>query len=93
MQVAPASDTISLELAGPRECSDLVEFLAGRGLTASLRETNDHCRLEIRLTQSPRALLRTAVRQALNAWLAERETPLVLAEEADDGYVLRPPSD
>ena len=93
MENTTASDSISVELTGPRECSDLVEFLESRGLTASLRETNDHCELEIGLAPSLDVLLRTVVHQALIAWLSERESPLVLAEMGDGTYVLRPASD
>lgn len=93
METTTTSDTISLELTGPRECTDLVEFLERRGLTASLCETNDHCELAIGLAPSPDVRLRTAVHGALTAWLAERESPLVLAENRDGTYVLRPAGD
>ena len=38
----------------------------------------------------PEERLRGEVWGALRDWLAETESPLVLAETADDGYLLRP---
>jgi hypothetical protein len=93
METATTLNTISVELTGPRQCSDLVEFLESRGLTASLQETDDHCELTVSFAPSPETALRTAVHNALIAWLAREGSPLVLAEDGDDTYVLRPPSD
>jgi hypothetical protein len=60
---------------------------------ASLRETDDHCELTVSFALSPEIELGTAVHNALIGWLAQQGLPLVLAEDGDETYVLRPPSD
>ena len=92
MEALTTTDTMTVELTGPHDCSELIAFLAGRGLEASLTETNDHCELEIGFAPSSEGL-RTAVRKALIDWLAEHDSPLLLTEAGDDELVLRPPSD
>lgn len=82
--------TIHVELTGPRTCSPLIEYLGSRGLAGRLVETDDHCELEVGYAVEPEERLRGEVWGALRDWLAETESPLVLAETPDDGYVLRP---
>ncbi len=87
------SQNVHVQLAGPRPCSELVDFLAVRGLAATLVETNDRCELEIGYAADPDERLRDDVAGALRSWLAERDASLVLSEDGDDGYVLRPPGE
>jgi hypothetical protein len=84
------SRSVHVELAGSRACSELVDFLAVRGLAAELVETNDRCELEIGYALDPDRRLHGDVASALRSWLAEQRTPLVLSEAGDDAYVLRP---
>jgi hypothetical protein len=82
--------TVHVELAGPRACSELIEFLGTRGLAAEVVATNEHCELEIAYAVEPEARLSSEVGAALRSWLAEHESPLVLAEAGERSYVLRP---
>ena len=84
------TSTVHVELAGPRACSDLIAFLGSRGLTAAVVETNEHCELEIAYAVEPEARLSRDVGEALRTWMAEHESPLVLAEAGEDSYLLRP---
>jgi hypothetical protein len=79
----------------PRTCdgAELVDFLAARGLTASLVSTNDHCEIEIREAVDPEERLRRECDTALRGWLAQHEPPLIPVWSRERGYVLRPPAD
>jgi hypothetical protein len=85
--------TIRIELAGPRDCANLIEYLAGRGLSGRLVEANDRCELEVGYAVDAEQRLRDDVSAALDGWLAERHTPFVLTAVTEDEYVLRPPGD
>jgi hypothetical protein len=87
------SRNVHVELSGPRETSELVQFLAGRGLGATVVDGNGCCALDIAYAIDPDERLRDDVARALRDWLAGRESPLVLSEAGDGGYVLRPPGE
>jgi hypothetical protein len=87
------STTIHVEVAGPCDAEDLVEFLAARGLESTVTSANDHCELEVGYAVDPEVLLRREFEAALSSWLEQRERPLVPAHDAEHDYVLRPPGD
>jgi hypothetical protein len=86
-------DGIHVDLECPRDAAAFVEFLAARGLTASITSVNDHCELEIRYTVDPEARLRQEFEAALASWVEQQERPLVPAFTREHDYVLRPPGD
>jgi hypothetical protein len=87
------SRNVHVELSGPRDTSELVHFLAGRGLGATVVDTDDCCALEVGYAVDPDERLHDDVATALRDWLAQRESPLVLSEADGDAYVLRPPGE
>ena len=81
---------IHVELAGTRNCEELIDYLGARGLAGKLVETNNHCELEVGYAADVQQRLHDEVWDALRSWVAERGSPLVLAAVDDDAYVLRP---
>jgi hypothetical protein len=86
-------DGIRVELECPHDAAAFAEFLAARGLTASITSENDHCELEIRYAVDPEARLRPEFEAALASWVEQQERPLVPAFNREHHYVLRPPGD
>jgi hypothetical protein len=86
-------DPVHVEFPCSCDADDLVEFLAARGLTASVTRSADHCELEVRHAVDPDARLHRDVETALAAWLEEGSHPLVPALNREHEYVLRPPAD
>ncbi len=87
------NDTIHVELAAVCDAEDLIPFLAGRGLTGTITNSNEHCDVEIRYAIEPEVRLRNDVEAALASWLEGRDRPLVPTSDAEHDYVLRPPAD
>jgi hypothetical protein len=85
--------TIHIELERPCDAEDLVEFLAARGLAASVTSANDHCELEVTYAVPPAVRLRQEFEAALGSWLEQSERPLVPVSDTEHEYVLRPPGD
>jgi len=75
------------------DASGLADFLTGRGLTATLTTSDDHCELEVRDAVDPDVRLRHEVGAALAAWLERGDHALVPALTHEHEYVLRPPAD
>jgi hypothetical protein len=87
------AETVHLEFAGPFASGDLIEYLAARGLTARTAGTGDCCELEVDFATSADERLRSAIRQALRGWIADRDGSQVVAEVGADRFVLRPPGE
>ena len=86
-------EAVHVEFPCSCDAADLVEFLAARGLTASVTGRDDHCELEVRYAVDPEVRLHRDVEAALAAWLEEGSHPLVPALNREHEYVLRPPAD
>ena len=87
------TQTTHVELSGPRDCTELIEYLRSCGLEGTLVETNDRCELEVGYAVDPAQRLHEEVWAALRSWLSERDSPLVLAAVGEGEYVLRPPGE
>lgn len=87
------SRNVHVELSGPRAGSELVGFLASRGLAATVVDTDACCALEVGYAADPDERLHEDVARALRAWVTERQSGLVLSEADENGYVLRPPGE
>jgi hypothetical protein len=85
--------SIHVELTRPVEHGSLLAFLRGRGLAAGVVETNDHALLEVGYAENEDERLQRDVQDALRAWLAESELPLVPAAVGERDFVLRPPGE
>ena len=71
----------------------MVEFLAARGLAATLTGENDHCTAEIDYAVDPAVRLRRDVDAAIAAWLKDGDHALVPVLGREHELVLRPPAD
>jgi hypothetical protein len=72
--------------------SDLTEALAAHGLYVEIHDTDDACELRVTWTDDERERLLAGAIHAVEAYLADRQLPLVV-QRADDGAVVRPPGD
>ena len=87
------TETIHVELVGPCDAADFLEFLAGRGLSATVTSENDHCEMEVGYAVDPEARLRRDFDAALASWLETSGRPLIPVLAHGHDYVLRPPGD
>jgi hypothetical protein len=72
--------------------SDLTEALAAHGLHAEIHDTDDACELRVTWADDERERLLAGAIHAVEAYLSDRQLPLVV-QRADDGAVVRPPAD
>ena len=86
-------DGIHVELECPNDAAAFVEYLAARGLAATIETVDDHCELEVAYAIDPESRLRHDFETALATWLEEQERPLVPIVNREHVYVLRPPGD
>jgi hypothetical protein len=93
METTAALPTISVDITGARDCTELFERLEANRLTAHVEQVDGRCELEIRPALMSDNELRATVRRVLSTWLVERDPPLVLDESATSDYLLRPPAD
>jgi len=87
------SRPIHLELPCSCDAAGMVEFLAARGLAATLTREDDQCTLEIRYAVDPDVRLRRDVEAAISSWLEDGGHALVPAVGREHEFVLRPPAD
>jgi hypothetical protein len=71
---------------------DLTEALAAHGLRAEVHDTDDACELHVTWAGDERERLLAGAIHAIEAYLADRQLPLVV-QRADGGAVVRPPAD
>ena len=87
------SRPVHVEFPCSCDAASMVEFLAARGLAATLTSEDDHCTLEIRYAVDPDVRLRRDVESAIAAWLEDGAHALVPALGREHELVLRPPAD
>jgi hypothetical protein len=86
------TQTIDIEVPRRGLGSDLTEALAAYGLRAEIVENGDECTLVVGFVDGEVERLITSATHAIEAYLADRELPLVV-QRANGGCVVRPPSD
>jgi hypothetical protein len=86
--------TKSIQVEVPRRGigSDLTEALAEHGLDAAIREDGKGCVLDVTFADDERERLVAGAVQAIEAYLSERNLPLVV-QRGDGGVIVRPPAD
>ena len=87
------SRPVHVEFPCSCDAAEMVEFLAARGLAATVTSEDDHCTLEIRYAVDPDVRLRRDVEAAIAAWLEAGDHALVPAVGREHELVLRPPAD
>jgi len=87
------SRPVYLELPCSCDAAGMVEFLAARGLAATLTSKDDVCTLEIRYAVDPDVRLHGDVEAAIATWLEDGGHALVPALGREHEFVLRPPAD
>jgi hypothetical protein len=86
------AQTIDIEVPRRGIGSDLTEALAAYGLSAEIVDDGDACKLVVGFVDAERERLITSATHAIEAYLADRELPLVV-QRANGGCVVRPPGD
>ena len=86
------TETIQIEVPRRGIGSDLTEALAAHGLDAAIVEEGENCVLDVRFVDDERERLVADAVRAIEAYLSERELPLVV-QRADRGVIVRPPAD
>jgi len=83
---------VHLEFPCSCDAAGMIEFLAARGLAATLSSEEDHCTLEIRYAVDPDVRLHRDVEAAIATWLEDGGHALVPALDREHEFVLRPPA-
>ncbi len=86
------TETIQIEVPRRGIGSDLTEALAAHGLDAAIVEEGENCVLDVRFVDDERERLLADAVRAIEAYLSDRELPLVV-QRADSGVIVRPPAD
>lgn len=86
-------ETIHVQLLGPRDGDDLVEYMSSRGLVGTVTEARESSEIEVGYSLAREERLRHDLRKVLRDWVAERAGALVLSEVEDGRFVLRPPAE
>lgn len=84
--------TVRFEVPREVDGKELAEFLRGHRFAVDLARHEDRFELDICYADAERARLSTDVWEAVENWLAERESVLVPARLAEQEYVLAPPA-
>ena len=84
--------SIQVEVSRRGIGSDLTEALAEHGLDAAIREDGEGCVLDVTFADDERERLVAGAVQAIEAYLSERNLPLVV-QRGDGGVIVRPPAD
>jgi hypothetical protein len=84
----------TIEVRVPREAvgAELSRALGERGLRAAIVGDGDRSTLEVSFADPEHERLLSEVTHTIEAWLSERELPLVV-QRTNGGCVVRPPSD
>jgi hypothetical protein len=84
-------ETIEVHVPRASVADELIDELAGRGLSAELVDDGEQVALRVSFTDVHERLL-ADVTQTIDGWLATRELPLIV-QRANGGCVVRPPGD
>ena len=84
---------IRVEMDETPDRDELVAYLTERGLVCTPVTNGGRCDIEVAYALEPEERLHVEVSNALRAWLAEHERPLIAMPVGDDSFVLRPPGD
>jgi hypothetical protein len=85
-------ETIRIDVPRRGVGSDLTEALAAHGLRAEIVDKDEAYELHVTWADDERERLVAGAIHAIEAYLADRQLPLVV-QRADGGAVVRPPAD
>ncbi|MFQ5425561.1 MAG: hypothetical protein ACE5EV_00600 [Gaiellales bacterium] len=85
--------TIDIDVSCTADCADLLAALEAEGFRGALIEGGDQVWVRVSHGETDPRRLRTEVLDAIDAWVVDRERPLVVTPLDDDSYSVHPPGD